>query len=550
MRDPFAPNSNSSMFRDAQIGLLLVAVLLGLFVYVAYYRITGQGKPIPDHVRMAPIAEAVWPNGPPANPSFETAQASSPAYAVPSNQHSPIIATNPAPRVAATNLASTKPTIQKAVAPQHVPLKPTAPKPVVLKPFAPEPVRTDRRVRPVDFQKVESTSQAATEPKSISSHDEILDRLGLKPGDKIDSNKIRRRIRPTRENLFGGNLKTPMPKIIARETVKPKRSLETKNPTVNSFEPRSSIFEHEGKQRPDVLKRDPNKQVGEFKPDETKFEPVTTVPKVETDFSVAVGSNSLRPRIAPEIAQPRMVASKPTLRSAPKPVDNSFQAAANSFQPTTVAPNRAETKPEKTSLAPQHDIAKSAALMTDAAPEEPSAVAVSTVDLPSPTEKFAASHASPAFRVSGNSPKTYVSKEGDSFWSIATEQYGDGRLFDALYRWNKRRVKSFDDLPVATELDIPTKIELARRWPDLCPSDETTSQGQTFGDQTVADYDATLTERLYTTQEGDTLFEIAAEKLGQASRYVDIMAKNDQRLPSDINHSVPLQPGLRLVLPE
>jgi nucleoid-associated protein YgaU len=245
-----------------------------------------------------------------------------------------------------------------------------------------------------------------------------------------------------------------------------------------------------------------------------------------------------------------MVASKPTLRSAPKPVDNSFQAAANSFQPTTVAPNRAETKPEKTSLAPQHDIAKSAALMTDAAPEEPSAVAVSTVDLPSPTEKFAANHAPAEFRASGNSPKTYVAKPGDSFWSIATEQYGDGRLFDALYRWNKRRVKSFDDLPVATELDIPTKIELARRWPDLCPSDQKPSEGQTFGDQTVAVYDAALTERLYTTQEGDTLFEIAAKKLGQASRYVDIMAKNDQRLPSDINHSVPLQPGLRLVLPE
>ena len=245
-----------------------------------------------------------------------------------------------------------------------------------------------------------------------------------------------------------------------------------------------------------------------------------------------------------------MVASKPTLRSAPKPVDNSFQAAANSFQPTTVAPNRAETKPEKTSLAPQHDIAKSAALMTDAAPEEPSAVAVSTVDLPSPTEKFAANHAPAEFRASGNSPKTYVAKPGDSFWSIATEQYGDGRLFDALYRWNKRRVKSFDDLPVGTELDIPTKIELARRWPDLCPSDQKPSEGQTFGDQTVAVYDAALTERLYTTQEGDTLFEIAAKKLGQASRYVDIMAKNDQRLPSDINHSVPLQPGLRLVLPE
>ena len=188
--------------------------------------------------------------------------------------------------------------------------------------------------------------------------------------------------------------------------------------------------------------------------------------------------------------------------------------------------------------------------MPAAAPEKQSAVEVSSVDTPSPTETLATKHASPAFRASENSPKTYVSKQGDSFWSIATEQYGDGRLFDALYRWNGRRVKSFDDLPAATELEIPTKIELARRWPDLCPSDEKRSQGQTFDDQTVADYDATLDVRLYTTQEGDTLFEIAAKKLGQASRYVDIMAKNDQLLPSNVNHSVPLKPGLRLVLPD
>ena len=65
MRDPFTSNSNSSMLRDAQVGLLLVAILLGLFVYVTINRITGQDHQIPDHVRMAPIATAVWPNGPP-----------------------------------------------------------------------------------------------------------------------------------------------------------------------------------------------------------------------------------------------------------------------------------------------------------------------------------------------------------------------------------------------------------------------------------------------------------------------------------------------------
>jgi nucleoid-associated protein YgaU len=156
----------------------------------------------------------------------------------------------------------------------------------------------------------------------------------------------------------------------------------------------------------------------------------------------------------------------------------------------------------------------------------------------------------PAFKAPTRGSSIYVSKPGDSFWSIATAQYGDGRLFDALFCWNRGRVKNFEDLPVETRLEIPAKIELVRRWPERCPQDQAPSQSQAFNDQTVADYDATLTGRLYTTREGDTLFEIAAKKLGQASRYVDIMAKNDQRLPVGVNQSVPLQAGLRLVLPD
>ncbi len=64
MSDPFASNSKSQLIREAKIGLSLVAILLILFVYVAYYRITGQGSQIPPHVRAAPVAQAVWPYEP------------------------------------------------------------------------------------------------------------------------------------------------------------------------------------------------------------------------------------------------------------------------------------------------------------------------------------------------------------------------------------------------------------------------------------------------------------------------------------------------------
>jgi nucleoid-associated protein YgaU len=62
MSDPFSPNSNAQLIREARIGLTLVAVLFFVFVYVAYYRISGQGRSIPEHVRRAPVAKPIWPN--------------------------------------------------------------------------------------------------------------------------------------------------------------------------------------------------------------------------------------------------------------------------------------------------------------------------------------------------------------------------------------------------------------------------------------------------------------------------------------------------------
>ena len=109
-------------------------------------------------------------------------------------------------------------------------------------------------------------------------------------------------------------------------------------------------------------------------------------------------------------------------------------------------------------------------------------------------------------------------------------------------------VKTFDDVPAGTELQLPSKRELARRWPELCPRSE--AGDSTTAQHADATYDARLSERLYITKKGDTLFDIAAKKLGQASRYVDIMAINDQRLPTQVSHLSTLKAGLKLVLPE
>ena len=58
-----------------------------------------------------------------------------------------------------------------------------------------------------------------------------------------------------------------------------------------------------------------------------------------------------------------------------------------------------------------------------------------------------------------------------------------------------------------------------------------------------------LAESVYQTIEGDTLFDIARSKLGQASRYLEILELNRDILPKNITHMAVLKTGIELELP-
>jgi len=62
----------------------------------------------------------------------------------------------------------------------------------------------------------------------------------------------------------------------------------------------------------------------------------------------------------------------------------------------------------------------------------------------------------------------YVAREGDSWWSVAQQSYGDGRLYRALFAWNRtldRRVS----LAPGTRLEIPPAAKLKAAWAKLVP---------------------------------------------------------------------------------
>jgi 5'-nucleotidase len=64
---------------------------------------------------------------------------------------------------------------------------------------------------------------------------------------------------------------------------------------------------------------------------------------------------------------------------------------------------------------------------------------------------------------------TYVTNPGDSWWDLAERAYGDGRLYRALFAWN-RVIDPRVSLAPGTRLEIPLRTKLEAAWPKLMPA--------------------------------------------------------------------------------
>ncbi len=140
---------------------------------------------------------------------------------------------------------------------------------------------------------------------------------------------------------------------------------------------------------------------------------------------------------------------------------------------------------------------------------------------------------------------TYEIQPNDSFWVISEKCYGTGNYFKALAEHNRRRVTHQDDLKVGDLIEVPSVSDLESRYPDLCPK-----PGRKPGTPDGAQYVSaprTAGGRVYVTQHGDTLYEIARRELGKASRWTEIYELNRAQIGNDYNF---VPPGLKLVLPD
>jgi len=63
----------------------------------------------------------------------------------------------------------------------------------------------------------------------------------------------------------------------------------------------------------------------------------------------------------------------------------------------------------------------------------------------------------------------YVARPGDSWWSLAEQVYGDGRLYRAVFAWN-RALDPRVSLVAGTPIEFPPRDRLEAAWPALVPA--------------------------------------------------------------------------------
>jgi len=150
-------------------------------------------------------------------------------------------------------------------------------------------------------------------------------------------------------------------------------------------------------------------------------------------------------------------------------------------------------------------------------------------------------------------PKIYVVNEGDSLAVIARKFYGSregnkriniARIFDV----NRRSLKSPDEIYVGQRLIIPPLLASAPDKGKIANLFSTTefAKVESIGKRLfLTDGRKVEQSNWHIVREGDSLWQIADEQLGDGSRYGEIAELNADILDSEDNLSV----GMRLRIP-
>ena len=483
MRDPFQPQTNQ-LLREAQIAILIVTLLVGLLCYVGYMRMSNMGRQVPDHVRTAPLAEAVWPGERP-----ETADLN---------------------RGFQPPLPSSAATPEKTMASDVRSIQPKS-----MTPSRPEPTRdriTEINRRAVETQATLIRQQekldalvASTQPTPRNLNpkiDTLVQPTALSVSDALTPNiraeHAANNIPDSQSIRRAPSEFVPLPKAASLLPAPTRSKASDAIPAASPImiAPRPICRPHEPDSGSALSNHSRTDSAG-FKPIPKKI----AKPNAKSSLDSARESSSAFQQM------PRGAAALPPLRRP------------QAHQPETNVKPKLSRQTFKQQDAPKPPPRKQTPAKTVSASSDSSGHA----KLDSAVE----------------TKNHHTVEEGDSLWSIAQQHYGDGQYFRALHAFNEVGSGSDDLLTSGTQIAIPDVSTLKSRWPELCPSH--------LGAEVVA-ADASGSFELV-TRPGDTLFDIARNRLGQASRYVEIIALNKNRIRPTTQSTTPLRGGIRLQLP-
>ena len=500
MQDPFADKSNNRLQREVQVWMAGLACLLVAFLYLAVKRMAGPNDEIPAHILQSGVAHVTAPiERDPDSSKLLNAPKLSRAPSIPDARFASKSVSNPIPKRRA------QPSFNFPSQREPARTFSSAPKPMMPKTNAAPQSRPNDQF-PLPQPKMVAAPKSKSPAAKTEADAEALGRRRARQLAAMTSGL------PKRLNQIQSSIQQASAELPAKVSSFPEKTTRKDN----SFAP--------AKFPPLPIAKDPDVA----KPDAAQ-------PTVESSHPVKPIGNESFP-------------IKPSLRPAPQP-------DAHLDKRPSAIPRPAEKKPERIAPTPNAfqpmppvkplPTASSLQAKEPSAALKPSATRVNR--MPKPLRPAAVEQPPSAENQSTDtvrrlpatpvSSKQHIVQAGDSFFTIAQQHYGDGQWFRALRLANQSLIENHDGLQAGMSLSIPTTEELARQFPD-----------QAF--RSAAQQPSEAQRRIYETQAGDTLFDIARRKTGQGARFSEIIEANKFLLPAQIRASDKLPADLRLVLPE
>ena len=528
--DARSDTKTKQLVREAKIGLTICVLLMGVFVYGVWDRISG-GESIPQHVRNAPIAQDMSEI---YKAEFRDEQLAG-QNRLPSENTSSL---NDPP--AKPIVSSTFPKSETPISFNDLRTQPAQPS----KPPKANVGQQFNRVKPVGFDKDDNNSfqpfRPQIEHETQTPKTESRDLKGAAP---LAPKQPQRHIfkieegNPSSPKLQGpAKIESVVPEskpVKSQESTQPptstpqKQSLEAEQefvPLSSSFQ---STFSARSTFQVQVEPADSAETATESASENTSERVATPahVPALkldQDDFLKAMPNSSTCLECPKEHVEDEPMLVTPTASISP---------TVPEIHPATTlnAPNRSPSKPDETFGLPVVDIEMVESQTV--APPIPNAK-IGSGDINEPTIDESAFEKR---RESARRRGAYVISENETLWSIAQAVYDDGRLFRALYDLNKNQIADPNSLEPGTEIKTPPLEELVSNWESSVPVDLRPSR---------------VPANVYVTQKGDTVFHVARIRLGQASRFDEILELNRSRLNLDTHHLTELPPGIPLKLPE